>query len=91
MLSQGSPVQAQPIKAGHAVAIQPSSASLTVPDAPRLALDQRTLSRQAFDAALAQKRKQAEVHLCTTAYSLLTPQGLPFAGAQDIVCCKFVL
>ena len=54
-------MQAQPIKAGHAVAIQPSSAPLTVPDAPHFALSQRSVSRQAFDAAVAQKQKQAEV------------------------------
>ena len=56
-------VQAQPVNVGHAVAIQPSNAPLTVPDAPRLTLNERSASRQAFDAALAQKQKQAEVIL----------------------------
>ena len=56
-------LQAQPVKVGHAVAIQPSNAPLTVPDAPRLTLNDRSASRQAFDAAVAQKQKQAEVSL----------------------------
>jgi len=56
-------LQAQLVKVGHAVAIQPSNAALTVPDAPRLTLNDRSASRQAFDAALAQKQKQAEVSL----------------------------
>ncbi len=51
------------MKAGHAVVVQPSNAPLTVPDGPRLALNDRTASRQAFDAAVAQKQKQAEVRL----------------------------
>ncbi|DBA82837.1 hypothetical protein WJX77_000693 [Trebouxia sp. C0004] len=52
--------KAQPVKVGHGVAIQPSNAPLTVPEAPRLTLNDRSASRQAFDAALAQKQKQAE-------------------------------
>ncbi|DBB09605.1 hypothetical protein WJX82_001287 [Trebouxia sp. C0006] len=52
--------KAQLVKVGHAVAIQPSNAALTVPDAPHLTLNDRSASRQAFDAALAQKQKQAE-------------------------------
>lgn len=64
-------VQAQPVKVGQPVAIQPSNAPLTVPDAPRLALHERSASRQAFDAAVAQKQKQAEVRFmtsCSTAF-----------------------
>ncbi|KAL0037418.1 hypothetical protein WJX79_007009 [Trebouxia sp. C0005] len=52
--------KAQPVKVGHGVAIQPSNAPLTVPDAPHLTLNDRSASRQAFDAAVAQKQKQAE-------------------------------
>lgn len=51
------------MKVGHGVAIQPSNAPLTVPDAPHLTLNDRSASRQAFDAAVAQKQKQAEVSL----------------------------
>lgn len=54
-------MQAQPLKVGQPLAIQPSNAPLTVPDAPRLVLQERSASRQAFDAAVAQKQKQAEV------------------------------
>ena len=78
-------LQAQPIKAGHAVAIQPSSAPLTVPDAPQFALSQRSISRQAFDAAVAQKQKQAEVMLCIALHSIA------FSGSTMLVtgfdCC----
>ena len=51
------------MKMGHPLAIQPSNAPLTVPDAPRLALQDRSATRSAFDAAVAQKQKQAEVGL----------------------------
>ena len=54
-------LQAQPVKVGQAVAIQPSSAPLTVPDAPRLTLKDRSASRQAFDDAVAQKQRHTEV------------------------------
>ena len=49
------------MKVGHAVVIQPSNVALTVPEGPQLGLDERTASRHAFDAAVAQKQKQAEV------------------------------
>ncbi|KAL3160020.1 hypothetical protein ABBQ38_010406 [Trebouxia sp. C0009 RCD-2024] len=52
--------KAQPVKVGQPLAIHPSNAPLTVPDAPRLALQERSASRQAFDDAVAQKQKQAE-------------------------------
>lgn len=54
-------IQAQPVRVGQPLAIQPSDAPLTVPDAPRLALHERSASRQAFDDAVAKKQKQAEV------------------------------
>ena len=54
-------MQAQPVRVGQPLAIQPSNAPLTVPDAPRLVLHERSASRQAFDDAVAQKQKQAEV------------------------------
>ncbi len=63
------------MKVGHAVAIQPSNAPLTVPDAPRLTLNDRSASRQAFDAAVAQKQKQAEVSLLVSLH------------AQVVACC----
>lgn len=54
-------MQAQPVRTGHGVAIQPSDAPLTVPEAPQLSLQDRTAARRAFDAAVAEKQKQAEV------------------------------
>ena len=57
-------LQAQPVRAGHAVAIQPSDASLTVPEGPHLSLQERTAARHAFDAAVAHKQKAAEVCSC---------------------------
>lgn len=57
-------LQAQPVRAGHAVAVQPSDASLTVPEGPHLSVQERTAARHAFDAAVAQKQKAAEVSSC---------------------------
>lgn len=61
MLTANGGLQAQPVRAGHAVAIQPSDASLTVPEGPHFSLQERTAARHAFDAAVAQKQKAAEV------------------------------
>lgn len=54
-------MQAQPVRTGHGVAVQPSEAPLTVPEAPSLSLQDRTAARKAFDAAVAEKQRLAEV------------------------------
>ena len=69
-------LQAQPVKVGQPLAVQPSNAPLTVPDAPRLALHERSASRQAFDAAVAQKQKQAEVSFIQTCKTAFHPEHL---------------
>lgn len=69
-------LQAQPVKVGQPLAIQPSNAPLTVPDAPRLALHERSASRQAFDAAVAEKQKQAEVSFITACGTAFHPLHL---------------
>ncbi|DBA99020.1 TPA: hypothetical protein ACH3X1_014290 [Trebouxia sp. C0004] len=52
--------RAQPVRTGHGVAIQPSEAPLTVPEAPNLSLQDRTAACKAFDAAVAEKQRLAE-------------------------------
>lgn len=82
-------LQAQPVKVGQPLAIQPSNAPLTVPDAPRLALHERSASRQAFDAAVAEKQKQAEVSFITSLWDCCAPIASEMRPAKQMLfhCC----